>query len=627
MNDKQLGMDRNISRRDFVNGMAAAATVSVIPVSASTVSQTMSPLANYYPPAQTGLRGSHKGSYEVAHELAREGKKDWGSVVEADELFDLIVVGAGISGLAAAYFYRQKHPAAKILLLDNHDDFGGHAKRNEFFYKGKQYLSYGGSQSIEDPGSYSQISKTLLRDLGIDTTFFETAYDQSFFRRHDLGGSIYFDAEHHGSDQLIQYPLQGYDYFLPLSKPKISLDQAVRQMPLAEEAQRQLIRLMSYNSDQMNMPVDEQEEYLWQISYKEFLNKHLAIDHPQVLQLLQGLTNDSAASIETATALGIISYVGLPGLKATGIADYTANEEPYIYHFPDGNASIARLLVRQLIPSVASGRTMEDVVGAVFDYRQLDRSESATRIRLNATAVKVAHDDKQQVNIDYVTGGQAHRVVGKQCVLAAYNAIIPHLCPELSEQQSEGLSWSVKAPILYTSVLLRNWQAWKKLGVAQISSPSSYYSVSFLDFPVSMGGYQFAQGPDDPIVVHMEKFVLGPNTTDSPSDQRRVGRHLLFATPFETIERATRQQLAGALAGGGFDPATDIVGITVNRWAHGYANWFNPLFDDMTQESPPYVTGRKSLGNIAIANSDAAGRATMDAAIDQAHRAISELTT
>lgn len=626
MNDKRLGMNRDISRRDFVNGVASIAAASAIPACSSSGRVSSSRDTNYYPPAQTGLRGSHEGSYEVAHQLGREGKKEWGPVLDLDDVYDLIVVGAGISGLAAAHFYRQKHPRARILLLDNHDDFGGHAKRNEFFYQGKQYLSYGGSQSMEDPGSYSPHSKKLLSDLGVDTRYFETAYDHSFFKRHDLGGSIYFDAQHHGSDQLIQYPIQEYDYFLPLSKPKISLEEAVRQMPLHDEAKQQLLKLMSYNSDQLDMPVEEQEDYLWQISYKDFLTKHLDVDHPEVLQLLQGLTNDSSASIETATALGIITYVGLPGLKATGIADYASDSEPYIFHFPDGNASIARLLVRKMIPAVANGRTMEDIVAAPFDYGQLDRADSAVRIRLNSTAVNVEHDSRKQVRVNYVQSGQAYKVSGKKGVIAAYNAIIPHLCPELSNQQSEALSWSVKAPIIYTSVLLRNWHAWKKLGIAQISSASSYYSVSFLDFPVSMGGYQFAQSPDDPIVVHMEKFVLGPNTTDSPLDQRRVGRHLLFSTPFETIERQTRQQLAGALAGGGFDPAEDIVGITVNRWAHGYANWLNPLFDDVSQEVRPYEIGRQSFGNIAIANSDAGGSAMMDVAIDQAYRAVEELS-
>ncbi|MFK8021360.1 MAG: NAD(P)-binding protein [Pseudomonadales bacterium] len=627
MDDKRLGMNRAISRRDFVNGAKSVAMGAAISGCASPAVQQRSAAIHDYPPAKTGLRGSHTGSYEVAHELARAGRRDWGPVQKNNEdPYDLIVVGAGISGLAAAHFYRQRDPFARILILDNHDDFGGHAKRNEFYYKNKSYLSYGGSQSLEDPGSYSAVAKGLLADIGVDTKRFETAYDQDFFQRHDLGGSVYFDKEAYGSDKLVAYPMQTYDNFLPLAEPHMSLEQAVAQMPLSAEAQQQLSRLMGINENLLtDIAAEDQKEYLRNISYKDFLVRHIGIDSPEVFSFLQGLTNDSLSSIETATALGLIGYVGLPGLNATALAGADEESEPYIFHFPDGNASIARLLVRRMIPAVAQGNSMEDIVAAPFDYSQLDRADSSTRIRLNSTAVKVEHDNERHVRVQFVRDGRAYQVSAKQCVLATYNAIIPHLCPELDEGQAKALEWSVKSPIIYTSVLLSNWRAWKNLSIAQISAPSSYYSVSFLDFPISMGGYRFSHSPDDPIVVHMERFALGANTLASPREQRIAGRHELFATPFENIERETRKQLAGALGEGGFDPASDIVGITVNRWAHGYARSRNPMYDDMSAAVPAHEAGRQTLGNIAIANSDAAASATMDAAIDQAHRAVEDL--
>ena len=627
MDDNKLGMNRAISRRDFVNGATSVAMSAAISGCASPVVKQGSAAIHDYPPAKTGLRGSHPGSYEVAHELARAGRRDWGPVQKnIEDPYDLIVVGAGISGLAAAHFYRQRDPFARILILDNHDDFGGHAKRNEFYYKNKSYLSYGGSQSLEDPGSYSAVSKGLLADIGVETKRFESAYDHGFFKRHGLGGSVYFDKKTYGADSLVAYPMQQYDNFLPLAEPQMSLEQAVAQMPLSAEAQQQLSRLMGINENLLtDIAAEDQEEYLWNISYKEFLVRHLGVDNSEVFAFLQGLTNDSISSIETATALGLIGYVGLPGLNATALVGAEDESEPYIFHFPDGNASIARLLVRKMIPTVASGNSMEDIVAAAFDYSQLDRVDSSTRIRLNSTAVKVEHDNERQVQVQYVREGKAYQVSAKRCVLATYNAIIPHLCPELDKAQAQALAWSVKSPIVYTSVLLSNWRAWKNLGIAQISAPSSYYSVSFLDFPISMGGYQFAHSPNDPIIVHMERFALGSNTLASPKEQRIAGRYELLSTPFEHIERETRKQLAGALGEGGFDPAADIVGITVNRWAHGYARSRNPMYDDMSAAVPAHEAGRQTLGNIAIANSDAAASATLDAAIDQAHRAVDDL--
>jgi spermidine dehydrogenase len=347
--------------------------------------------------------------------------------------------------------------------------------------------------------------------------------------------------------------------------------------------------------------------------------------------LFQRKTTDLSVSFDIAPALGVIGYVGLPGLKATALASNVLFEEPYINHFPDGNASVARLLVRDLIPGVAPGSTMEDVVRARFDYAKLDTPDSKVRLRLNSTAIRAEHagDPKtaRRVGVSYVRDGQAYRVWGRACVLACYNAMIPALCPELPKPQREALALAVKVPILYTNVLLRDWQAWKKLGLAAVSAPGGYHAISILDFPVSFGGYAFSRGPDEPIVVHMERFATKPDAGPTAREQYRAGRLEMLGTSFETMEREIRSQLAGTLGGGGFDPARDIAAITVNRWPHGYSYWSNPLADPVYEDGQyPHEIGRQRFGRIAIANSDAAGRAMLDAAIDQAHRAVAELT-
>jgi spermidine dehydrogenase len=204
--------------------------------------------------------------------------------------------------------------------------------------------------------------------------------------------------------------------------------------------------------------------------------------------------------------------------------------------------------------------------------------------------------------------------------------MIRHLCPELQETQRDALALAVKTPIIYTSVALKNWHAWKKLGLGYVASPGSYYAVTMLEFPVNLGGYRYAENPDDPIVVHMERFLKGNDFKASEPDQIRAGRHEMYATPFETVERKTRSQLAGILSGGGFDPAVDIAAITVNRWAHGYANWYRPPSSlEHENAMPPHVIGRKRFGRVTIANSDAGARASVNSAVDQAHRAIEEL--
>ena len=187
----------------------------------------------------------------------------------------------------------------------------------------------------------------------------------------------------------------------------------------------------------------------------------------------------------------------------------------------------------------------------------------------------------------------------------------------------------VNAPMLYTNVALRNWRAWKQLGIGGALSSGSYHPKLMLDFPVSFGGQTFADDPDQPIIVHMERFLHRNNEGLSPREQRRLGRYELLATSFETMERNIRQQLASLLSGGDFDPARDIAGITVNRWAHGYADGYwdldDPWLGGRNDERKPHVRGRKPFGRITIANSDAGGSAMFESAVLQAHRAVQEL--
>jgi len=638
--DRELGMSREITRRDFLNGISIAVGTSLLANSTwlHAFGIPESPFApekdpSYYPPAKTGMRGSHDGSWEVAHDL-RDGKDSaWANPVDDAESYDLVVVGAGISGLAAAYFYRKfAGQQSKILLLDNHDDFGGHAKRNEFQAGQRLLLGYGGTQSIEAPGNYSKVSIGLLKELGIEPHRFFKYYDQKLFDSMHLQEGVFFDQETFGANRLVLQ--KGLHYFgLTFNMENVA------QMPIAEAARKDLLRLQHARVDYLpELTPEQKRRKLIKTSYKDFLLEYAKV-HPDVVKVLQTSTHDIYAVGIDAVSAKDCAVNGFPGFKGMTLPkSHEQNpelDEPYIFHFPDGNASIARMLVRSLVPGTLPGHTMEDIVTARANYARLDDTSSPIRIRLNSTAVRVKHvgdadpdlsvKTAKEVEVTYVRGGQAHRVRGANCILACYNMMIPYLCPEMSAKQKAALAYCVKIPLVYTNVQISNWKAFQKLGVSAVYAPGSYFTNITLDFPVSMGDYHYPSSPDESCLLHLLRTPCAPG--EDCKDQYRAGRFELVSTPFETFERNVRDQLGRMLSAGGFDPARDIQAITVNRWPHGYAYEYNELFEplDRPASERPCVTARQPFGRIKIANSDADGHAYTNTAIDQAHRAVREI--
>jgi spermidine dehydrogenase len=623
-------MDRSISRRDFLNGCALTVGASLTQASPewfkllaqAETSPERDP--NYYPPAKTGMRGSHDGSWEVAHAM-RDGRT-WPDAVDEKESYDLVVVGGGISGLASAYFFRKFAATnSKILILDNHDDFGGHAKRNEF-QTGKQLLiGYGGTQSLEAPHHYSKDAFGLLQELGIDVDRFFKYFDQKLYKSMNLKRATFFDKETFGVDVL----LPGFGtHYLGLEYPP----EILAKIPIAEAALLDLARLQTTTVDYLSgLSSEDKRRKLIKTSYKDYLLQYVKV-HPDVIKIFQTAPHGLyGVGIDAVSAWDCLQmeYPGFKGLKLESNEDSPEQAEPYIFHFPDGNASVARLLVRSLIPAAVPGTTMEDVVTSRVNYARLDDSESAVRIRLNSTVVRAKHvghpHDAKQVEVTYVRGGKAHTVRAAYCVLACYNMLIPYLCSEMPESQKEALQYAVKIPLVYTNVQIRNWESFQKLGLNSIYAPGGFFNGASLDFPVSMGEYHFPSKPEEACLLHLLRTPCKPGLP--AKDQYRAGRYELLTTPFDVFERNIRDQLGRMLAGGGFDPARDIQAITVNRWPHGYAYEYNPLFEplDRPYSERPCVIGRQPFGRIHIANSDADGHAYTNIAIDQGYRAVQEI--
>jgi spermidine dehydrogenase len=629
-----------LARRDFLNGVAltvGGALLSPLESLGLSLADVQAGAATY-PPGLTGLRGSHDGSFEVAHAL-RDGtfRATAGEPTDTGERYDLVVVGAGISGLAAAWFFRKAAGAsARILILDNHDDFGGHARRNEFRVGGRTLIGYGGTFAIDSPAPYSAVASALVAELGVDVARWDRMFERGLYAGLGMSAAVFFDRETFGVDRLVAAPRGIAEQGAAPSGAGRGdpLAAFLAAAPLSEPVRRDVARLVRAPADYLPGFADrEKKARLARLSYADFLVKHAGCD-AEVLALYQarphalyGLGIDAVPALD-AWGLGLPGFAAMklsptagPGM---GLDARPGPRSPFL-HFPDGNATIARLLVRRLIPRAVPGRTADDVVVARADYARLDEA-GPTRLRLNSTVVRVRQPrDAGEIDVDYVQAGKLRRVRARSCVLACWSGMIPYLCPELPEAQRDALTYATKVPIVQTTVVLRRWTSFQSLRLSQAHCPGSFHSSVGLDLPVRVGTYQPPRRPEEPIVVQMMRAPCRPGWP--AREQHRAGRQELLTTTFDTFERNVRDQLTRVLGAGGFDAARDILALTVNRWPHGYAYQYNSLWDPFWIDGGPLpcVAARQPFGRIAIANSDAAAYAYTDAAIDQAYRAIGEL--
>ncbi len=468
----------------------------------------------------------------------------------------------------------------------------------------------------------------MIKALGVDVEALAKKIQQPHFYQ-DMGpaAGVFFDRETFGADKLI------------VGVGKTNWGELLAAAPLSEKARADIVRIEEGATDYLpGLSSDEKKLRLSKISYRTFLTDLAKVDPAVVAYYQQRTHGEWSVGIDGVAALDCWG-IGLPGFKGLGLAPgsiarmgYTAagyadtGGSPRL-HFPDGNATIARLLVRNLIPAAVPGSTAEDVVGAKADYSQLDRPGNGVRVRLNSIVTRVQNlgsGASAGVRVTYLRGGRAFSARAHGCVLACYNMMIPYLVPELPAAQKEALHALVKEPLVYTTVALRNWKAFRNLKVSSVAAPGGYHNSFYLNQHVNIGGYRSPASAEQPVLVHMTRTPCRPGLTYQ--EQNRFGRAELLATSFETFERNIRDQLGRTLADGGFDPAADITGIAVNRWPHGYAPEYNPLFDaELPEAGRPMSWEERASEGLPLPTRMQAPPPTTDSAIDQAYRAVSEL--
>ena len=653
--DRALGMGAEITRRDFLDGVAMVAIggtmvptlAGATPVDAPKASPPPPMSAQQaadYPPMITGLRGQNDAAMNAGHAV-RDGTA-FNNPVDTGEFYDLVVVGAGMAGLGAAYFYRKQIPHSKVLLIDACEDFGGHAVRNEFMVDGTRLIAGGGTDALWRPNTFPPEAQELIRDIGIDRAHYEreVANRPNAPRELGLRGAVFFDEESFGEDRLVMNPPREMRLRGGRGEATTSAQFAefFAQTPYSAGTREGLLKLFTEHRDWMpGVPTAEKVEQLKKMSYVDFVSNVVKIHPDAVAYLLSiggtGGTNQTAGpdtySAWYAWRRGAPGFDGMSLPPASQLSNLTTDPGLNI-RFPDSAANAARLLVRWLIPDALPGSTMDDSVLQRIDYAALDRPTNDVRIRLSSTVIRASHLGDpltaKEVEVTYMRDGRPYTVRARGVVMACFNAIVPYLVPDLPESQKAALHMAVRKPLVATNVAIRNWRAFQNMGVSSISCPSMFFQSIGLSVAPAIGGYQNASTPDEPIVVSMSltaRILEQAGSGLPPREQWKASRTELQKITFETFERNIREQLDRVLGPGGFDAQRDVAGIIINRWSHGYASGSNELYDpDYSHRmDAPWVVGRQQFGRITISNSDAAWVSLTNAAWQQSHRAVNEL--
>jgi spermidine dehydrogenase len=618
---ERLGMNEPITRRDFINGTLAASAGLWLGGRApgGLVAPGMADDWTGYGGVGEYARsnGNTWDVMSVAH-MMRDGKFERATARATDtkEMYDLVAVGGGISGLAAAVFF-QKRKGGRCLVLDNHAIFGGEAKRNEFLVDGQSVVAHQGSAMFPVPkaGGYSA---RFYEMIGMDRTHFDYQQWSGPSPEMPLGQTPYGASRNYGfyfGSKFGQKP--GVWVIDPWGKQ-------LEGAPLSDDVKAELMRYRTVR-DNGPRPAKEGDAISRQLDTIT-LEEHLMARH----QITRQTVRDWLSPVEGGgyglgpdVLSGYCAYA--PETEYPDDGDSTLGDQM----FPDGNAGFARLMVKTLVPDAIPGpHTVDAVWRNNVRFAQLDRRGQPTRIRLNATVVRVEHAGDParapHVVITYVKGGRLFRVRARSVVMAGGSWTTKHIVRDLPASHREAYAQFYRSPCLMANVAVRNWRFMYKLGMTGCRWFEGIGNYIALRKLATVGGTPETFGPDSPTVLTIKTLYAQPGLPIGEQGSR--GRAEMLSKSFAQYERALREQLGDMFAAGGFDPRRDIAGVVLNRWGHAYVNPQPGFFFGVDgKPAPRDVLRQQPHGRITFANTDLSGAMDHRNSILEADRAVAQV--
>jgi spermidine dehydrogenase len=624
--EKALGLDQNITRRDFLNSTLLASGGALL--SSVTPTQLMARNSAKSSPSAddwTGYggvgdyansNGNTTAVFEAGHRI-RDGEFETApaNFIDTGETYDCAIVGGGISGLAAALIFHRKAGEGKTsLVLDNHPVFGGEAKRNEFLVDGHRLIAHQGSALFQVNYPQSFIER-FYQSIGLKTPRLQYQRWGSSDPEIPLTTTPYLGSAPYGLYFGAKF---GQPKGVWVTDP---WGKKLEGAPISATARAELLRVQlpnpaaqvpQYRGDAISRRLDT-------MTLEDHLMEKYGISRETVRTFL---TPDEGS----AFGLGPDALSGYTGYAFDAFGP-TLDEENQM--FPDGNSGIARLIVKTLIPeSIGGEHSLEDVCRQNLNFAALDRSGSATRIRLDSTAVWVKHEGdpakSQLVTIFYTRAGNLYRVRARSVVMAGGSWTTKHIVRDLPEDRKDAYSQFYRSPCMIANVAVRNWRFLYKMGISGaqwFEGIGTYLQIRKLAL---CGTDSPTIGPDSPVVITLKVVYSRPGHTTE--EQGHMGRAEMIATPFREYERQIRQQFTDMFARTGFDASRDVAGIILNRWGHAYASPAPGFyFGKNGRPAPGDVLRAAPFGRIAFANVDLSGMPDHKSSIIEADRAVGQL--